>query len=76
MTDDFIRIVKEEFPSWSEEHERYILEKNREIKEENDRINKIHALLIDEKVRAFAKYIDYKEKEPSEYLEIHNSLYD
>lgn len=76
MTDDFIRIVKEEFLSWSEEYEQYILEKNREIKEQNDRIKKIHELLIDEKVREFAKYIDYKEKETSEYLEIHNSLYD
>ena len=50
MTDDFIRIVKEEFLSWSEEYEQYILEKNREIKEQNDRIKKIHELLIDEKV--------------------------
>ena len=32
--------------------------------------------ISDEKVREFAKYIDYKEKESSEYLEIHNSLYD
>lgn len=38
MTEDFIKIVIEEFPSWSMLQEQYIQEKNKEIKLANDRI--------------------------------------
>lgn len=76
MTEDFIEIVKEDFPSWSKRQEQKIIKKNQEIKEENDRIQKIHELLSDEKVKEFAEYIGYKEKQTIKYLVINNSLYD
>ena len=76
MTEDFIRIVKEEYPSWRKLQEQYISDQNQIIKKMNENIQRIHELLKDEKVREFAECIEYKEEKIMNYLEIDNSLYD
>lgn len=76
MTEDFIRIVKEEYPSWRKLQEQYISDQNQIIKKMNENIQRIHELLKDEKVREFAECIEYKEEKIKNYLEIDNSLYD
>ena len=55
MTEDFIRIVKEEYPSWRKLQEQYISDQNQIIKKMNENIQRIHELLKDEKVREFAE---------------------
>lgn len=40
MTEDYLKIVKENFPSCSKNREKYIIKKNNEIKEENERLQK------------------------------------
>ena len=77
MTEDFIRVVKEEYEWWAKEQKNYINEENRKIKLEADKWEKIHSLLQNQKVREFAKHINYIEKlSPPKPLTLENSMYD
>jgi len=77
MTEKFIRLVKEEYKDWAITQEKHINEKNHEIELKIIEWERIHSLLQDEKVKEFAKAINYIEKiSPPKLLTLENSLYD